>query len=65
MADNGLSKKVCIAALCIDKIAFLGVDAENKIPYIVCILIVCVIYKTARTISDLRKGANNGKNEES
>lgn len=60
MNDQGVSKKVCIAVLCVDKIAFLGVDAENKIPYLASIVAICVVYTAARILRDLYKGAKNG-----
>ncbi len=61
MSENqGLDRKVCVAVLCVDKIAFLGVDAENKIPYLASIVAICVAYIAARILRDLYKGAKNG-----
>lgn len=54
---NGVSKKLCIAAISISAICKLGEDAPNKLPYAIGVVVICVVYKFVQGWID-----KNGKN---
>ena len=43
--SNGVSKKLCIAAISISAITKLAEDAPNKIYYAGGIVLICIVYK--------------------
>ena len=58
--NNGVSKKFLIGAYAISKVFELGIEAENKIPYAISIVVICVIFKVVQGFIDWK---NNGKKE--
>ena len=53
--SNGVSKKLCIAAISISAITKLAEDAPNKLPYAIGVVVICVIYKVIQGWIDSRK----------
>lgn len=52
MTDNGVSKKLCTAVLGITALTNLAEDAENKLPYAICIAVICIVYKVIQAVHD-------------
>ena len=53
--NNGVSKKLCIAAISITAIVKLAEDAPNKLPYAIGVVAICIVYKVIQGWIDSRK----------
>ena len=55
MAENGVSKKLCMTAVSVAAIVSLAEGAEDKLPYVIVIGVLCVIYEVAQAYLDRKK----------
>lgn len=52
---NGVSKKLCIAAMSIGAIVSMSDGADDTLPYALAVGAICVIYKLVQGWIDLKK----------
>lgn len=59
MTDSGVSKKVFVVVLCINHIAQMAADVENKLYYAGGICLIGLVYWICQSFIDWKKNAKN------
>lgn len=52
---NGVSKKLCVAAVSIGALVSMSDGAENKLPYAIAVTAICIVYKIIQGWIDWKK----------